>query len=252
MRDTKALQMGTSHELGQNFAKAFDISFSSAERTVEHAWTTSWGTSTRMMGGLIMVHGDDNGLRLPPRLAPIQVQIMVVKAGEGVLEAAGRLRDELKAAGVRVKLDDRADIPFGRRAVDAELQGIPIRIEVGPRDLATGNVVVARRIDGTKSPVALGGVVADVTAALKADQQRMYDDALAFREERTVEVKTLGDAIEAAQTGWARVPWSAVGEDGEQEANGKAVTVRCLVREDGTMPDSDTEPELIAILARAY
>jgi prolyl-tRNA synthetase len=252
MRDTKALQMGTSHELGQNFAKAFDISFTSSAGSVEHAWTTSWGTSTRMMGGLIMVHGDDNGLRLPPRLAPIQAQVMVVKAGEGVLEAATKLHDELKTAGVRVKLDDRADIPFGRRAVDAELQGIPIRIEVGPRDLATGNVVVARRIDGAKSPVALAEVVAEVTSALEADQQRLYDDALAFREERTVDVKTLGDAIEAAQTGWARVPWSAVGEEGEAEANGKAVTVRCLTRADGTMPDSDDEPELIAILARSY
>jgi prolyl-tRNA synthetase len=252
MRDTKALQMGTSHELGQNFAKAFDISFSSAAGTVEHAWTTSWGTSTRMMGGLIMVHGDDNGLRLPPRLAPIQVQVMVVKAGEGVLAAAGKLRDELKAAGVRVKLDDRADVPFGRRAVDAELQGVPIRIEVGPRDLATGNVTVARRVDGSKSPVALAEVVAAVTGALATDQQRLYDEALSFREERTVDVKTLGDAIEAAQTGWARVPWSAVGDQGEAEANGKAVTVRCLIREDGTMPDSDDEPGLIAILARSY
>ena len=136
--------------------------------------------------------------------------------------------------------------------MDAELQGIPIRIEVGPRDLATGNVVVARRIDGSKSPVALAEVVADVTSALKADQQRLYDDALSFREDNTVEVKTLGDAIEAAQTGWARVPWSAVGEDGEAEANGKAVTVRCLIREDGSMPDSDSEPDLIAILARSY
>ena len=252
MRDTKALQMGTSHELGQNFAKAFDISFTSSESTVEHAWTTSWGTSTRMMGGLIMVHGDDNGLRLPPRLAPVQVQIMVVKAGEGVLEAAGRLGDDLKTAGVRVKLDDRADVPFGRRAVDAELQGIPIRIEVGPRDVAAGNVVMVRRVDGTKSPIALGGVTAHVTSALKADQQRLHDDALTFREDNTVEVDTLGDAIEAAQTGWARVPWSAVGNDGEAEANGKAVTVRCLVREDGSMPDSDDEPDLIAVLARSY
>jgi prolyl-tRNA synthetase len=252
MGDGKALQMGTSHELGQNFAKAFDISFTSAAGTVEHAWTTSWGTSTRMMGGLIMTHGDDNGLRLPPRLAPTQVQVMVVKAGEGVVEAAAKLRDELKSAGVRVKLDDRADIPFGRRAVDAELQGIPIRIEVGPRDLGAGNAVVARRIDGTKSPVALGEVVADVTAALKADQQRLYDDALAFREEHTVEVKTLGEALEASQTGWARVPWSAIGEQGEKEANGKAVTVRCLIREDGSMPDSDDEPGLIAILGRSY
>ena len=252
MGDTKALQMGTSHELGQNFAKAFDITYSSATSKVEHAWTTSWGTSTRMMGGLIMVHGDDNGLRLPPRIAPIQAQVMVVKAGEGVLEAATRLADELKAAGVRVKLDGRADIPFGRRAVDAELQGIPVRIEVGPRDLAVGNAVVARRIDGTKSPVALAEVVAHVTAALRTDQQRMYDDALAFREANTVEVKTLGDAVEAAQTGWARVPWSAVGTEGEAEANGKAVTVRCLFREDGTMPDSDDEQDLVAILARSY
>lgn len=252
MGDGKALQMGTSHELGQNFAKAFDITYSSAAGTVEHAWTTSWGTSTRMVGGLIMVHGDDNGLRLPPRLAPIQVQVMVIKAGEGVLEAAAKIYENLKTAGVRVKLDDRADIPFGRRAVDAELQGIPIRIEIGPRDLASGNVVVARRIDGTKSPVALDGVVAEVTGALEADQRRLYDDALAFREERTVEVKTLDEAIEAAQTGWARVPWSAIGEEGETLANGKAITVRCLIRADGTMPDADDEPNLIAILGRSY
>ncbi|MFI7547709.1 proline--tRNA ligase [Actinoplanes sp. NPDC049599] len=252
MGDTKALQMGTSHELGQNFAKAFDITYSSAASKVEHAWTTSWGTSTRMMGGLIMVHGDDNGLRLPPRIAPIQAQVMVVKAGEGVTEAATRLADELKAAGVRVKLDTRADIPFGRRAVDAELQGVPVRIEVGPRDLTAGNAVVARRIDGTKSPVALAEVVPTVVDALRTDQQRMYDDALAFREANTVEVKTLGDAIEAAQTGWAQVPWSAVGTEGEAEANGKAVTVRCLFREDGSMPDSDDEPGLVAILARSY
>ncbi|GAB2624576.1 proline--tRNA ligase [Paractinoplanes abujensis] len=252
MGDTKALQMGTSHELGQNFAKAFDITYSSKEGTVEHAWTTSWGTSTRMVGGLIMVHGDDNGLRLPPRLAPIQVQIMVVKAGEGVVEAASKLRDELKGAGVRVKLDDRADIPFGRRAVDAELQGIPIRIEVGPRDLANGSVTIARRVDGSKTPTPLGDVLGAVTSALKADQQRLYDEALAFRAANTVEVKTLDEAIEAAQTGWARVPWSAVGEDGEKTANGKAVTVRCLTRPDGSMPDSDEEPGLVAYLARSY
>jgi prolyl-tRNA synthetase len=252
MGDGKALQMGTSHELGQNFAKAFDITYTSQAGSVEHAWTTSWGSTTRMIGGLIMVHGDDNGLRLPPRLAPIQVQVMVVKAGEGVTDAAVQLRDELKAAGVRVALDDRADIPFGRRAVDAELKGIPVRVEVGPRDLAAGNAVMARRTTGDKTPVALGEVVAAVTTSLKADQQILFDNALTFREERTVEVKTLGEAIEATQTGWARVPWSAVGSDGEAEANGKAVTVRCLVRPDGSVPDSDDEPGLQAILARAY
>jgi prolyl-tRNA synthetase len=252
MGDGKALQMGTSHELGQNFAKAFDITYTSQAGTVEHCWTTSWGSTTRMIGGLIMVHGDDNGLRLPPRLAPTQVKVMVVKAGEGVAEAAAKLRDDLKAAGVRATLDDRADIPFGRRAVDAELQGIPVRVEVGPRDLAAGNAVVARRVTGDKTPVALGEVVNDVVAALKADQQTLFDDALAFRAGRTVEVRTLADALEAAQTGWARVPWSAVGPEGEAEANGKAVTVRCLVRPDGTVPDSDEEPGLVAILARAY
>jgi prolyl-tRNA synthetase len=252
MGDGKALQMGTSHELGQNFAKAFDITYSSSAGGVEHAWTTSWGSTTRMIGGLIMVHGDDNGLRLPPRLAPTQVQVMVVKAGEGVIEAATKLRDDLKAAGIRVALDDRADVPFGRRAVDAELKGIPVRIEVGPRDLAAGNAVVARRVDGAKTPIALGEVVNDVSAALKADQQILFDNALTFREERTVEVKTLGDALEAAQNGFARVPWSAVGAEGEAEANGKAVTVRCLLRPDGTVPDSDDEPGLLAILARAY
>jgi prolyl-tRNA synthetase len=252
MGDAKALQLGTSHELGQNFAKAFDITYSSSAGAVEHCWTTSWGSTTRMIGGVIMVHGDDDGLRLPPRLAPIQAQVMVVKAGEGVVEAATKLRDELKGAGVRVALDDRADVPFGRRAVDAELKGIPVRVEVGPRDLAAGNAVVVRRVGGTKSPAPLGEVVAQVTAALTADQQALYDSALAFRTERTVDVSTLGEAIDAAQTGWARVPWSAVGLDGEAEANSQAVTVRCLTRPDGTVPDSDDEPDLVAILARAY
>jgi len=252
MGDTKALQMGTSHELGQNFARAFDITYSSSAGGVEHAWTTSWGSTTRMIGGLIMVHGDDNGLRVPPRLAPTQALVMVVKAGEGVVEAATKLRDDLKAAGVRVALDDRADVPFGRRAVDAELKGIPVRVEVGPRDLAGGNAVVVRRVGGAKSPVALGEVVTDVTAALAADQQILFDNALTFREDHTVEVKTLAEALEAAQTGWARVPWSAVGAEGEAEANGKAVTVRCLIRPDGGVPDSDDEPGLVAILARAY
>ncbi|GAB1693939.1 proline--tRNA ligase [Krasilnikovia sp. M28-CT-15] len=252
MGDGKALQMGTSHELGQNFAKAFDITYSSAAGGLEHCWTTSWGSTTRMIGGLIMVHGDDSGLRVPPRLAPVQANVMVVKAGEGVAEAAAKLRDELAAAGVRVTLDDRADVPFGRRAVDAELKGIPVRIEVGPRDLAAGNAVLVRRITGAKAPVALGEVATAVTAALKADQQQLFDDALALREARTVDVPTLGDALEAAQTGWARVPWSAVGVAGEAEANGKAVTVRCLIRPDGTVPDTDDEPDLVAILARAY
>ncbi|RIV40711.1 proline--tRNA ligase [Micromonospora radicis] len=252
MGDGKALQLGTSHELGQNFAKAFDISYSSAEGGREHAWTTSWGTSTRMLGGLIMCHGDDNGLRVPPKLAPTQAYVMVVKDGDGVGAAAAKLRDALRDAGVRVALDDRTDTPFGRRAVDAELRGYPVRVEVGPRDLAAGNAVVVRRTDGSKAPTPVPDVVGAVLAALEADQQALHDEALAFRQSRTVDVATLDEAIEAAATGWARVPWSAVGVEGEARANGQGVTVRCLVRADGSVPDTEDEPDLIAILARAY
>ncbi|MEE6260930.1 proline--tRNA ligase [Plantactinospora sonchi] len=252
MGDGKALQMGTSHELGQNFAKAFDITYTSAERTVEHAWTTSWGSSTRMLGGLIMCHGDDNGLRVPPRLAPVQAYVMVVKSGDGVTEAAVKLRDALRDAGVRVALDDRVDTPFGRRAVDAELKGYPVRVEVGPRDLAAGNAVLVRRTDGSKTPLPVADVVSAVLAALDADQQALYDGALAMRESRTVDVTTLDEAIEAAADGWARVPWSVVGVEGEAKANARGVTVRCLRRADGSVPDSEDEPELVAIVARSY
>jgi prolyl-tRNA synthetase len=252
MGDGKALQMGTSHELGQNFAKAFDIVYSSAEGRQEYAWTTSWGTSTRMLGGLIMAHGDDNGLRVPPRVAPIQAYVTIVKDGDGVAAEAGKLRDALRDAGVRVGYDDRTDTAFGRRAVDAELKGYPVRIEVGPRDLAAGNVVVVRRIDGSKTATPVAEVVSAVSAALDTDQQALYDEALALCESRTTDVSTVDEAIEAAATGWARVPWSAVGVEGETKANAASVTVRCLVRADGSVPNSEDEPDLIAYLARAY
>ncbi len=252
MGDGKALQLGTSHELGQNFAKAFSITYTSAAGALEHAWTTSWGTSTRMLGGVIMCHGDDNGLRVPPNLAPIQAYVMVVKEGAGVAEAAASIRAALAEAGVRVALDDRVDTPFGRRAVDAELKGYPVRVEIGPRDLATGNVTLARRVPGSKTPVTVGSVVAEVLAALEADQKSLYDEALARRLDNTVEVATLDDALAATATGWARVPWSAVGVEGEAKANGQGVTVRCLVRADGSVPDSEDEGDLVAYLARAY
>jgi prolyl-tRNA synthetase len=252
MRDGKALQMGTSHELGQNFAKAFDVQYTSDSGGREHVWQTSWGVTTRMIGGLIMVHGDDNGLRVPPRLAPVQVLVIVVKDGDGVPEAAARLVEELRAAGVRVKLDDRTDTPFGRRAVDAELKGIPIRLEVGPRDLADGKVTLARRIPGTKDPVALGAVVGEVTAALEADQQALFDEALARREALTRDVTTVAEAAEAAATGWARIPWAELGAEGEAKLAEQSVSVRCLTRADGSLPDSDDEPGVVAWVARAY
>lgn len=252
MRDGKALQMGTSHELGQNFARAFDITYLSEAGQQEMAWTTSWGSSTRMLGGLIMAHGDDNGLRVPPRLAPIQVLVMVVKEGEGVVEAARQLVADLVAAGVRAELDARVDTAFGRRAVDAELKGIPIRIEVGPRDLAEGSVTVARRIAGGKTSVALAGVVPEVTAALDTDHDAMYAAALAFRDERTAAVATVEEAAEAAKTGWAMIPWATLGEAGEAKLAESAITVRCLTLPDGSVPASEDDPEVLAVVARAY
>lgn len=252
MRDGKALQMGTSHELGQNFAKAFDVQFLSAAGQREHVWQTSWGTSTRMVGGLIMGHGDDNGLRLPPRLAPTQVVVMVVKDGEGVAATAAKLVAELRASGARVALDDRTDTPFGRRAIDAELKGVPVRVEIGPRDLAEGNVTVVRRIPGTKTPTPLGGVTDAVGTALVEDQQALYDEALARRESRTTEVSTVEDAAAAAATGWARIPWAVLAEGGEAQLAKDAITVRCLIRPDGSVPESDTEPDVVAIVGRSY
>jgi prolyl-tRNA synthetase len=252
MRDTKALQMGTSHELGQNFARAFDIDYLSPEGRQELCWTTSWGSSTRMVGGLIMAHGDDDGLRVPPRLAPVQALVSVVKDGDGVIAAAVKVRDALRDAGVRVGFDDRVDVAYGRRAVDAELKGIPVRVEVGPRDLKSGNVSLVRRTSGAKAPVPVADIVSTVHTALDEDQQALYDEALAFAQEHTEDVATLDNAIEAAGVGWARVPWAKVGLAGETRANEVGVTVRCLTRADGSVPDSEDEPDLVAYLARSY
>ncbi|HEX3004313.1 MAG TPA: His/Gly/Thr/Pro-type tRNA ligase C-terminal domain-containing protein, partial [Angustibacter sp.] len=252
MGDAKALQMGTSHELGQNFARAFGIDFLDAAGERQLAWTTSWGTSTRMLGGLIMCHGDDDGLRVPPLLAAVQVLVTVVKDGEGVTAAARRLVDDLAAAGVRVELDDRTDTPFGRRAVDAELKGVPVRVEVGPRDLAEGQVTVVRRVPQTKTPTALADVAGTVMAALAADPRALHDEALDRRERLTADVTTVDEAAEAASAGWARIPWATLGVEGEAALAARGVTVRCLVRPDGGVPDSDDEPGAVAVVARAY
>ncbi|MGZ4710932.1 MAG: proline--tRNA ligase [Acidimicrobiales bacterium] len=252
MGDGKALQMGTSHELGQNFAKAFDIQFLDATGAQQHAWTTSWGVSTRMVGGLIMAHGDDRGLRVPPRLAPIQVVVMAVRDDADVLDRCRALADELRAAGVRVQLDDKVDVSVGRRATDWELKGIPIRLELGPRDLADEVVTLVDRIAGTKSPVPLAGVADATVAGLDAAQQALFDQASARLQASTVDVATLEEAREASLTGFARVPWSQIGTEGEAQLATSAVTVRCLVRPDGDLPESDDEPDLIAVTGRSY
>ena len=252
MRDGKALQMGTSHELGQKFARAFDITYLSEAGQRELAWTTSWGTSTRMFGGLVMCHGDDRGLRLPPRLAPVQVQVMLVKDGPGVNAAARTVVTDLDRAGVRVELDDRTDTPFGRRAVDAELKGVPVRVEIGPRDLADDSVTIVRRIAGGKSTLRLRGVVAAVLAALDADQAILYDEAQTIAADRTVDVSTVGEAEEAARTGWGRIRWSHLRETGEKQLATAGVTVRCLTMPDGSVPATENDEGVLALVGRAY
>ncbi|MBA2944790.1 proline--tRNA ligase [Streptomyces himalayensis] len=251
--DGKALQMGTSHELGQNFARAFNTRYLSRDGTQELVWQTSWGSSTRMVGGLIMAHGDDDGLRVPPRLAPVQAVVLAVKDDQAVLAKVREIGNRLTAAGVRVQVDDRTDTPFGRRAVDWELKGVPVRIEIGPRDLENGTALLARRIPGGKEPVALDSLAALVPEVLEADQTLLLQQSREWRTSRTSEVAGVGDAVEvAAAGGWARIPWAALGEAGEAELAAQGVTVRCLVTEDGAVPEADDAPGTVAIVARAY
>jgi len=251
MGDGKALQMGTSHELGQNFAKAFGIEFQSEAGVNEYAWQTSWGVSTRLVGALIMGHGDDAGLRVPPRIAPIQVVVVLVKAADGAGEAAAALVAELVERGVRAELDDRVDTSFGRRAVEWELKGIPVRIEVGPRDLAAGNATLVRRDSGDKVPVPVAHVAQAAADALDDIQAVLHAQATEMRDARTAEVSSVADAQDAAQTGFARVRWDVVRDDEVRLAQA-GVTVRCLQRDDGDLPMSSDEPGLIATVAKAY
>jgi prolyl-tRNA synthetase len=252
MGDGKALQMGTSHELGQNFAKAFGIQFSSDTGSQEYVWQTSWGASTRLVGALIMAHGDDAGLRLPPELAPVQVVVLLVRDEEGAGAAASQLVSELRSTGVRVRLDDRVGTSFGRRAVEWELKGVPVRVEVGPRDLAEGNATLVRRDVQEKRAVALGGVVEEVGVSLRESQSAMLGQARSRQASRTVDVASVDEAAEAASEGFAVVSWDAVGEKGEDRLAAGGFSVRCLQRPDGTLADADDEPGLVAVVAKAY
>ncbi|HEY6531378.1 MAG TPA: proline--tRNA ligase [Acidimicrobiales bacterium] len=252
MGDGKALQMGTSHELGQNFARAFDIQYLDADGVQQHAWTTSWGVSTRMVGGLIMCHGDDDGLRIPPALAPVQVVVLAVRDDDAVIDRCRLLADELAVAGLRVELDIRTETSMGRRATDWELKGVPVRLELGPRDLADGVVTLVHRVGSEKEPVPLDGLAATVSEALADAQAELYSQAYVRRESNTAEVSTIAEAVEAASTGWARIPWASLGVEGEAELAKESVTVRCLVMPDGSLPTTDDDPDAVAVVARAY
>lgn len=249
--DGKALQMGTSHQLGQNFARAFDIDYLSRDGHRELAWTTSWGSTTRMVGGLIMVHGDDAGVRIPPVVAPTQVVVLAIK--DDTVDAAQRVAADLRAAGLRVTVDDRTDQPFGRRSVNWELKGVPIRIEVGPRDLAANVATVVRRLrDSSKEAVGLTDLTSTVLVAIDADQQQLLDDATRTHAARTTAVASVDEALEAATSGWASLPYDVVGEEGEDRLAAAGISVRCLQRPDGSLPTEDNELGLTAFVARSY
>jgi len=235
MGDGKALQAGTSHNLGQNFAKAFEIRYLDKSGVLQHCWTTSWGLSTRFVGAIIMVHGDDQGLILPPRLAPHQLVIVpIYKTDEEkgtVMETAQRLRKELVAAGIRVKMDEREGMSPGFKFNDWEMRGVPLRMELGPKDVAKGTVVLARRDrpgkEG-KSFVPQEGIGATVAATLDEIQKSLYQRALAFRETNTAEPAGYEEFKKAVEKGFAFAWWCGGGEcEGKIKEDTKA-TMRCI------------------------
>jgi prolyl-tRNA synthetase len=212
MGDGRALQAGTSHNLGQNFAKAFDIQFQGRDKTLQHAWTTSWGVSTRLIGGVIMTHGDDNGLILPPRIAPYQVVIVPIPRGnwqETVLPKAKEIQQTLEAQGIRVMLDARDAYTPGWKFAEWELRGVPLRVEIGPKDIEKSAVMVARRDTREKASMPMAGLADAVKAKLDEIQKVLFDRALRFREEHTTRVSSYDEfkAIMEGRPGFVIAGW---------------------------------------------
>jgi prolyl-tRNA synthetase len=263
MGDGKALQAGTSHNLGQNFAKAFEIKYLDKSGVLQFCWTTSWGLSTRFVGAIIMVHGDDQGLILPPRLAPYQLVIVPIYKTDDekatVLENARRLQRELVDAGVRVKMDEREGTSPGFKFNDWEMRGVPLRLELGPKDVAKSSVVLARRDrpgkEG-KSFVPQQGIAAAVTQQLAEIQQALFDRALAFRKANTADAAEYGELKKAVETGFA-FSWWCGSEDCEAKIKEETkATMRCIPIEQpegtGKCVYCGNEASEKAIFAKAY
>jgi prolyl-tRNA synthetase len=212
MRDGRALQAGTSHNLGQNFAKVFDIKFQARDKSVQYVWGTSWGVSTRMIGGVIMVHGDDGGLILPPRIAPFQIVMVPIMRGnwrETVLPTAKAIRDELVARGIRVMLDDRDSQTPGWKFNEWEMRGVPLRLEIGPKDIEKAQVVLARRDTRVKTFVPMEGLAAHAESLLNTIQQSLFDRALAYRTDHTTQTDSYATFTEVMEgrPGFVVSPW---------------------------------------------
>ena len=229
MQDGKALQSGTSHNFGTNFSEPFEIRFLDKDGTLKYAHETSWGTSTRLIGAIIMTHGDERGLKLPPKIAPYQAVVVPVAAHkEGVLEGARAVADQLKAAGLRVRLDDRDNVTPGWKFNEWELKGVPVRIEIGPRDLAENRAVLVRRDTFEKESVSLENIGETVKKVLSAIQQNLYDTAKAFRDAHTSEVHNMQELERQVNGGYAKAMWCG-SQACEDEIKEKfAATSRCI------------------------
>ncbi len=261
MQDGKALQAGTSHFLGQNFAKAFDVKFVNKENQQEYAWATSWGVSTRLMGALIMAHSDDQGLVLPPKLAPIQVVIIpIYRSPEdlaAITEKVTPLLDELRNAGVSVKFDDNDSQRSGWKFAEYELKGVPVRLAIGMRDLENGTVEVARRDTLSKESRPLDGISAYIVGLLDEIQENIFQKALAFREENTHSVDTwdqFKDQIEKG--GFIMAHWDGTAETEEKIKEETKATIRCIPlnapEESGSCVYTGKPSSKRVVFARAY
>lgn len=262
MQDGKALQAGTSHFLGQNFAKAFDVKFTTKEGKKEHVWATSWGVSTRLIGGLIMTHSDDNGLVLPPRLAPIQVVIVPIYKGEEQLEVISeKVADfvkELRKKGVSVKFDDRDTYRPGAKFAEYELKGVPVRIAIGKRDLENGTVEIARRDTLAKQTVAQNDVVDFVSNLLEEIQDNLFQKAIDFRSDHTTSVYNFEEfktAI-ANKGGFVSAHWDGTEETEDMIKDLTKATIRCIPNdakeEIGTCVFSGKPSSKRVLFAKAY
>jgi len=262
MQDGKALQAGTSHFLGQNFAKAFDVKYASKEGKQEYVWATSWGVSTRLMGALVMTHSDDHGLVLPPKLAPIQVVIVPIYKGDDQLtQISARvqtLMKELRAAGVSVKYDDRDTYKPGWKFAEYELKGVPLRVGIGPRDLAQGTVELARRDTLSKESVEQSALTARVVALLEEIQQNLYNRAKDFRAAHITEVDNFEEfkAVLESKGGFISAHWDGTKETEDRIKEATKATIRCIpltaVEEEGTCVFSGEKSTKRVMFARAY
>jgi len=234
MQDGKALQAGTSHFLGQNFAKAFDVKFATKEGGLEYVWGTSWGVSTRLMGALIMAHSDDEGLVLPPSLAPIQVVIVPIMKGKDQLqmisEKADGLVKQLKEKGISVKFDDRDTLTPGFKFAEWELKGVPLRLAMGPRDLENGTIEMARRDTKEKTSIKFDEAVVKVVTTLDAIQKNIFQKALSYRNEMTTKVDSYEEfkKLLDSKGGFFLAHWDGTGETEERIKEETKATIRCI------------------------